>query len=257
MGEVTKGSSRRSQLEWPAEGYASAYQTSDQRAQDLPYWTHQYNLHRPTRQPKINAAHISRLGLTGDNLLRHHGEEVPESDAPQAAILTVQWSDFVMYRTLTNMIVSKRSMIIALVLFTMCIHTPLIASAQTTDQIQLLLNQIRDLPQRLPILHQQKPLAQMSFSGILTLGSRGGDELNLQTILKSQGYYTYPSVAAPTPSLTSTITPKPPDTIPPTIPTNLSASPVSPTQINLTWTASTSVGVTGYNIYRNGGYIYD
>ncbi|MGC2224033.1 MAG: fibronectin type III domain-containing protein [Methylocella sp.] len=38
----------------------------------------------------------------------------------------------------------------------------------------------------------------------------------------------------------------------PTIPTNLSASPVSPTQINLTWTASTSVGVTGYNIYRNG-----
>jgi len=37
MGEVTKGSSRRSQLEWSAEGYASAYQTSDQRAQDLPY----------------------------------------------------------------------------------------------------------------------------------------------------------------------------------------------------------------------------
>ncbi|MFZ3327894.1 MAG: fibronectin type III domain-containing protein [Methylocella sp.] len=220
-------------------------------------------------------------------------------------------------------------MIIALVLFTMCIHTPLIASAQTTDHIQLLLNQIRDLQQRLPILQQQKPVAQMSFSGILILGSRGGDELNLQTILKSQGNYTYPSVAAyqqandlepvgyvgpktrqplnrvtistsndistnsdtvsyyptptpyysgsggggggtqpaaiptatstptptatPTPSLTSTITPKPPDTIPPTIPTNLSASPVSPTQINLTWTASTSnVAVTGYNIYRNG-----
>jgi hypothetical protein len=271
---------------------------------------------------------ISRLGLTGDNLLRLHGEEKPENDAPQAAILTVQWCDFVMYSTLTNMIVSKRSMVIALVLFTMCIHTTVIASAQTTDQIQLLLNQIRDLPQRLPILQKQKPVAQMSFSGILILGSRGGDELNLQTILKSQGYYTYPSVAAyqrandlapvgyvgpktwqplnrvtistsndistnsntvsyyptptpfysgsggggggtqptaiptptstptptptPTPSQTSTITPKPPDTIPPTIPTNLSASPVSPTQFNLTWTASTSVGVTGYNIYRNG-----
>jgi transposase InsO family protein len=55
--KLTKGSSRRSQLEWSAEGYARAYQTSDQRAQDLPYWTHQYNLHRPTRQPKINAAH--------------------------------------------------------------------------------------------------------------------------------------------------------------------------------------------------------
>jgi len=51
--KLTKGSSRRSQLEWSAEGYARAYQ----RAQDLPYWTHQYNLHRPTRQPNINAAH--------------------------------------------------------------------------------------------------------------------------------------------------------------------------------------------------------
>jgi fibronectin type 3 domain-containing protein len=264
---------------------------------------------------------ISRLGLTGDNLLRL-------SDAPQAAILTVQWCDFVMYSTLTNMIVSKRSMIIALVLFTMCIHTPPIASAQTTDQIQLLLNQIRDLQQRLPILQQQKPVAQISLSGLLTLGSRGGDELKLQTILKSQGYYTYPSVTAyqrandlervgyvgpktrqplnrvtistsndistnsntvsyyptptpyysggggggggnqrtpiPTPTSTPTptatpnrsptlaITPTPPDTIPPSNPTNLSASPVSPTQIILTWTASTSVGVTGYNIYRNG-----
>jgi hypothetical protein len=55
--KLTKGSSRRSQLEWSAESYARAYQTSDQRAQDLPYWTHQYNLHWPTRQPKINAAH--------------------------------------------------------------------------------------------------------------------------------------------------------------------------------------------------------
>ena len=55
--KLTKGSSRRSQLEWSAESYARAYQTSDQRAQDLPYWTHQYNLHRPTRHPKINAAY--------------------------------------------------------------------------------------------------------------------------------------------------------------------------------------------------------
>jgi transposase InsO family protein len=55
--KLTKGSSRRSQLEWSAEGYVRAYQTSDHRVKDLPYWTHQYNLHRPTRQPKINAAH--------------------------------------------------------------------------------------------------------------------------------------------------------------------------------------------------------
>jgi transposase InsO family protein len=35
--KLTKGSSRRTQLEWSAEGYARAYQTSDQLAQDLPY----------------------------------------------------------------------------------------------------------------------------------------------------------------------------------------------------------------------------
>ncbi len=41
----------------------------------------------------------------------------------------------------------------------------------------------------------------------------------------------------------------PPDTQPPTAPTNLSASAVSATQINLSWTASTdNVGVTGYKV---------
>jgi len=42
-----------------------------------------------------------------------------------------------------------------------------------------------------------------------------------------------------------------PDTTPPTVPTNLSASALSTSQINLTWTASTdNVGVSGYTIYR-------
>jgi hypothetical protein len=41
------------------------------------------------------------------------------------------------------------------------------------------------------------------------------------------------------------------DTTPPTVPTNLSASAVSSSQINLSWTASTdNIGVTGYRIYR-------
>src|SRR3989449_5746420 len=47
-----------------------------------------------------------------------------------------------------------------------------------------------------------------------------------------------------------------PDTIPPSVPTNLSASAVSSSQINLSWTASTdNVGVSGYQIYRGGPHI--
>lgn len=54
--------------EW---AYARAYNTSDQRAEELPRWMHRYNWHRPhggigSKPP------ISRLGLTGNNLLRLH-----------------------------------------------------------------------------------------------------------------------------------------------------------------------------------------
>jgi transposase InsO family protein len=54
--------------EW---AYARAYDTSDQRAAELPFWIHRYNWHRPhgsigSRPP------ISRLRLTGNNLLRLH-----------------------------------------------------------------------------------------------------------------------------------------------------------------------------------------
>jgi len=52
----------------------------------------------------------------------------------------------------------------------------------------------------------------------------------------------------------SATTPAPPDTTPPTAPTNLTASAPSPTQINLSWTASTdNVGVTGYKVERCSG----
>ena len=52
-------------------------------------------------------------------------------------------------------------------------------------------------------------------------------------------------------SIVSATTPAATDTTPPTAPTNLAASAVSPTQVNLSWTAATdNVAVTGYRVER-------
>jgi transposase InsO family protein len=54
--------------EW---AYARAYDTSRQRAAELPYWMHRYNWHRP--HGSIGSVPpIARLGLSGNNLLRLH-----------------------------------------------------------------------------------------------------------------------------------------------------------------------------------------
>ena len=54
--------------EW---AYARAYNSSIERAAELPFWMHRYNWHRP--HGSIGAkAPISRLGPTGNNLLRLH-----------------------------------------------------------------------------------------------------------------------------------------------------------------------------------------
>jgi len=55
------------------------------------------------------------------------------------------------------------------------------------------------------------------------------------------------------PSNRATVTtPSAPDTEPPSQPTNLLAEPVSSTQVNLSWTASTdNIGVVGYEVYRD------
>jgi chitodextrinase len=51
----------------------------------------------------------------------------------------------------------------------------------------------------------------------------------------------------------SVSTPAASDTTSPTAPTTLAATAVSSSQINLNWSASTdNVGVTGYDVYRNG-----
>lgn len=54
--------------EW---AYAHAYDTSDQRAKELPRWTHRYNWHRPHGGIQSETP-ISRLGLNRNNLLRLH-----------------------------------------------------------------------------------------------------------------------------------------------------------------------------------------
>jgi transposase InsO family protein len=54
--------------EW---AYAKAFTHSDQRKAELPIWLHRYNWHRP--HGSLDAMPpISRLGLSGDNLLRLH-----------------------------------------------------------------------------------------------------------------------------------------------------------------------------------------
>ena len=54
--------------EW---AYATAFDTSDQRRAELPNWLHRYNWHRPHASLHKKPP-ISRLGLTGNNLLRLH-----------------------------------------------------------------------------------------------------------------------------------------------------------------------------------------
>jgi len=54
--------------EW---AYATAFHHSNQRRDELPAWLHRYNWHRPHASLAKNAP-ISRLAMTGNNLLRTH-----------------------------------------------------------------------------------------------------------------------------------------------------------------------------------------
>jgi transposase InsO family protein len=54
--------------EW---AYARAYDSSQQRREELPIWLHRYNWHRP-HGGIDDKTPISRLGLTEDNVLRFH-----------------------------------------------------------------------------------------------------------------------------------------------------------------------------------------
>ena len=79
------------------------------------------------------------------------------------------------------------------------------------------------------------------------------------TSLQAATSYSYYAVAydaagnVSTASNTAPATTPPPDTTPPSAPSGLNAAVAGPTEVDLTWTASTDdVGVAGYRIYRNG-----
>lgn len=99
------------------------------------------------------------------------------------------------------------------------------------------------------------------------LTDKGGNvhadpQLNLSTFKPGNSAYTSygryaPGDNSPSPTPTPTPTPPPPTTTPdtqaPTVPANVQAFAASPTELDLTWNASTdNKAVTGYNIYRNG-----
>lgn len=83
--------------------------------------------------------------------------------------------------------------------------------------------------------------------------------LSWNTATASNGSHSLQAVAkdgagnsATSASVTVTVS-NAPDTTPPSVPTGLTATAISSSQINLSWTASTdNVGVTGYNVYRGG-----
>jgi chitodextrinase len=83
-----------------------------------------------------------------------------------------------------------------------------------------------------------------------------------QISLKFSGYPDSPlsvPVTVTTANCSGSTTPPPPpttDTIAPSTPTNLQGQAIDSTHLSLSWSASTdNVGVTGYNIYRNGSLL--
>ena len=76
----------------------------------------------------------------------------------------------------------------------------------------------------------------------------GGDNLSVGWAKPGQAT-TAPSEVIPGTSLMTQL----PDPLPPTAPTNLTATIIAQTSFRLNWTASTdNVGVTGYDVYKNG-----
>ena len=102
------------------------------------------------------------------------------------------------------------------------------------------------------------PSSQRNSTRDVTIGRRPGAANRWDGLMDDVRVYNRALTAADIQALYNyTGGPPPaPDTQAPSIPTNLQATVVSSTQINLSWTASTdNVGVTSYRVYRNGTQI--
>ena len=89
---------------------------------------------------------------------------------------------------------------------------------------------------------------QIYYVETLMKESTGSDNLSVGWAKPGQST-TAPSEVIPGTSLMKQL----PDLLPPTAPTNLSATIIAQTTFRLNWTAATdNVGVTGYDVYRNG-----
>jgi len=100
------------------------------------------------------------------------------------------------------------------------------------------------------------PFWSFNFNAYLTYNNTtsGLSFTQLQTLVDTQaeqnlsaGGYTSTGLA-----LAAMIT-RPPDTVPPTVPTGVTSLGTTPSSVFLSWTASSdNVGVAGYDVYRNG-----
>jgi hypothetical protein len=100
------------------------------------------------------------------------------------------------------------------------------------------------------------PSTQTNSSGVYTFGNL--DAGSYTVTASAPGYANNSAPATVTAGQTTTVNINltPTDLQAPTNPTNLSATTISATQINLSWTASTdNVGVVGYKVFRGGSQV--
>ncbi|MGB9619833.1 MAG: N-acetylmuramoyl-L-alanine amidase, partial [Armatimonadota bacterium] len=97
------------------------------------------------------------------------------------------------------------------------------------------------------------PSTSTNSSGIYTFSDVEAGNYTLNASASGFNPVSAPVTVNPGQTTTQDFSLTPIDTQPPTAPTNLTATAVSPSQINLSWTASSdNVGVVDYRVYRGG-----